>query len=104
MQCFALGSVAFQQNQVDSTAQCILQFSVAYNALYYTIQSSETGVCLLHCARELGTMTFVCGKMRGSHERVGSSSAGAHRSRERRGYVCSTAHGTRDRRHLLVAK
>ena len=33
MHCFALGSVGFQQNQVDSTAQCILQFSVAYNAL-----------------------------------------------------------------------
>ena len=29
MQCFALGSVGFQPNQADSTAQCILQFSVA---------------------------------------------------------------------------
>ena len=33
MQCFVPGSVGFQQNQADSTAQCILQFSVAYNAL-----------------------------------------------------------------------
>ena len=43
MQCFVLGSVGFQKYQADSTAQCMLQFSVAYNELQYAIQCNVQG-------------------------------------------------------------
>ena len=48
-------------------------------------------------------MTFASGKVCGSRERVVSSSDGARGTRERRGYVYSTAHGTWERRYLLCA-
>ena len=38
----------------------------------------KTGVCLFHCVRGSRHITFVSGEVRGSRERVMSSSAGVH--------------------------
>ena len=52
-----------------------------------------------------GVETYdMIGKVRGSRERIGFSSAGAHRNQEIQGYVCPAAGGSREIRHLLLAK
>ena len=75
---------------IYNTVQCAMQTRASHTTYLCQVLMVRTGVetdevCLFHCARDSRQTTFASGKMRGSRERVGSSSDGAHGSRDRRG-------------------